>query len=449
MRTPAHTIRYSAWYYSITLAIVLLVGGLTSAYTYLLTSRMVKDDLLQNASAVAYALDVRQLAALSGTEADLDNPEYQNLKDRLMAIRATDANIRFVYLTGYRDGESFFFADSEPATSPDYSPPGQIYYEGSEAFREPFIANTTTPLIEDIYSDRWGTWLTALTPIRNPETDSVLALMGVDMNADEYYRTLWFYTSFPVGVTLFFSLMLTIGYLIRRREQHLLDFKAELVAIASHEIRTPLTGISWIAEGLLKTPGKLSEDAKNDIRLIETQSRELLLTVSDFLDLTAIENTDQTTISKQPVHLLPLLTELAQSFKVSLPEKNLTLTIDPSITNDVVVSGDTDRLKRMLANLISNAVKYSKPNGTITLRTTRTGDRVVLSVTDDGIGIAPADQSRIFGGYYRSTNAREHTEHGTGLGLRYVEQIAHLHGGKVWVESTLDKGSTFFIELPA
>lgn len=437
------------WYYLGASILVLLCGAVASWYTYQETAASLNNSLLEQATAVAYALDEHAVASLTGSSTDLTSQPYLALKERLTKIRSTNSDIRFVYLTGYRDENPFIYVDSEPATSADYSPPGQIYTEGSEAFRAPFTSGEARPRLDDIYSDRWGTWLTAITPITDARTGALIALMGMDMAAHNYYRTIFFYTGFPVGVTLFILLMLLVGYLLQRREERLLAFKAEIVSIASHEIRTPLNGIAWIAEGLLKNPGSLPAASVNDLRLIESQARELLLTVGDFLDLTALEHTTSRVLTTSTLNAATLMSDLVDRFQVALPEKALSLVIDPSITSSITIQGNPSRIKRLFANLISNAIKYSKHGGTITVGCKISTGKTIFSVHDTGIGIAPSDQAHIFDGYYRAENAQHETENGTGLGLRYVEQVALLHGGRVWVESEVNKGSTFYVELPA
>lgn len=438
--------RLSAWYYGTAALVVILLSLAAAQWMYTTVQEDLQASLLAQATTVTYALDAQSLRYLAGDESDLTNPEYLTLKERLKKIRAANPDIRFVYITGYRDGEPFFFVDSEPDDSEDYSPPGQVYEEGTDPFRDPFLNNDPAPIMEGISSDRWGTWLTALTPIVDPVTEQVIALVGMDMNADQYYRTVYLYTLIPIVIGVLIILLLAIGYLIRKREQKLLDFKAELVSIASHELRTPLTSMSWLAETMLKNSSGLTPEQKVNVGSIESQSRELLLMVNNFLDLATVENTNQK-VPSTSVLVAPLIEELAQTFHTALEAASTTLVVDPSV-HTVQVVGDSDRLKRLFANLISNAIKYSKPNSTITVRAQVTGTHVTLSVQDQGIGIPAQDQKKIFGGYYRSKNAKEHTEHGTGLGLRYVEQIVSLHHGKVWVESTEGVGSTFFVELP-
>ncbi len=440
---------YTSWYYTVAIIVVLVFGAAATYYTYRVAGTTLERSLLENATAVAYSIDQSQLQNLAGAEADLANPTYNALKARLIKISSARPDIRFIYFTGYRDGEPFFYVDSEPEDSPDLSPPGQVYHEGSGAFRDPFTQNDTAPRVEPIYQDRWGTWLTAIIPLVDPATGNVIALMGMDMDASEYFNTVYFYTSFPVGMTIFIIIMLLVGYVLRRREQKFLDFRAELVSIISQEIRTPLNSIAWIADGLLKNPTGLSDSIKSDITLVEKQARELSLIVSDFLDTNALDKASHGSIVTKRFSPLQPIKEAAAHFEAEFQSKALDFTIDPSVSSEVSILGDDHRFKRMFANLISNAVKYSKPGGRIIVSATQSPGKVVFSIKDQGIGVPPEDLDRIFEGYYRAENARAFTTDGSGLGLRYVQQIATLYGGRVWVESELETGSTFYVEFPA
>jgi signal transduction histidine kinase len=112
------------------------------------------------------------------------------------------------------------------------------------------------------------------------------------------------------------------------------------------------------------------------------------------------------------------------------------------------VEADPFRLQQVLANLVGNAIKYTPANGRIWIRASRQPDAVVVGVTDTGIGISPADLPQVFDKFYRCHNPQAIEQDGSGLGLAIVKSIIAEHGGKVWVESTLGKGSTFYFSLP-
>lgn len=435
-----------SWYYYIIIAAILIVGTLASVFTYIKISERTREALLKNVASIASVLEADGILSFEGNENDLKNPEYISLKNKLEKIPEIDSEISFVYLWGYRDQNVYFLIDSEPATSPDYSPPGQVYTEATEVDHDMFLKNL--PPTMEMNTDRWGTWLSALTPITDPDTGDLVAVMGVDMNASTYFRTIYVYTAIPILSTIFVLALIMVGFILRRREQEFLAFKSELVSIASHEIRSPLTGITWIMDALLDKPDGMSEKQTYDIKMVKNKSEELLSTINDLLDGAVAEKLSKKKLIKQPIPVKALFEKITDNAFVILAKKNITLHIDSSITPELTILGDSDRIKRMFDNLISNAIKYSKSGGAVHVSAIDQEASLVFSIKDEGIGISPADQNKIFRGFFRAENAKKITSNGTGLGLHYVKQIAELHNGKVWCESKEGIGSTFYIQLP-
>jgi PAS domain S-box-containing protein len=169
--------------------IVILTGG---AALTLFSARMedtrMREDLLTQTRIAAKAIEPARAAVLTGSEADLVSPHYLQLKKRLATIRAADPGIRFAYLMGQRpDGTIFFFADSEPPESVDYSPPGQVYTEATILIRQAFA--THDELTGGPDSDRWGTWVSGVVPVTDPETGRFVGVFGMDVDARDWNRT--------------------------------------------------------------------------------------------------------------------------------------------------------------------------------------------------------------------------------------------------------------------
>ena len=433
-------------YYLVITTVLAVLGIAASIYTYKTVARNTQEDLLKNVSSIASVFDISSIQALSGSEADLFNPAYIDLKAKLEKIPETNDDIVFIYLWGYRDDNPYFMADSEPADSEDYSPPGQVYDEATDLDRNLFLEKL--PSAVEISTDRWGTWLSAFSTIFNEETGEVVAVMGVDMSADKYYKTVYISTFIPIITTLFVLLLLLTSFLLKKKEEEFLAFKSELVSIASHEIRSPLTGISWLAGGLLKAGENFSESQKNTIASVKRKSEELMITINDLLDSAGMERANKKLSDKKSISTKSLFEGIGENFHLNLEEKKIKLTLDPSIAPNSSISGDPERLGRMFSNIISNAIKYSKEGGEIVVSQREEGDKIIFSVQDEGIGIPTKDGEKVFKGFFRSENAHQVTKNGTGLGLYYVRQIVELHKGKVWYESEEGKGTTFYIELP-
>ena len=149
--------------------LLLILGALFALWETKQTDREMRTDLLQRTQLIAQTINIDRVKELSGTESDLSNPSYQRVKKQLADVCSTNPQCRFLYLMGRKsDGTIFFFVDSEPADSKDYSPPGQVYTEVSDGFRNVFARHTAS--VVGPTTDRWGTWVTGLVPIHNPQT---------------------------------------------------------------------------------------------------------------------------------------------------------------------------------------------------------------------------------------------------------------------------------------
>ncbi|MCX6878488.1 MAG: response regulator [Verrucomicrobia bacterium] len=161
---------------------LLAAGVLGSWWTLARADRSKRDVLLRQTQMVVKAVNVDRLKALTGTAADLASPDYLQLKNQLADMRSADPQCRFIYLMGrLANGEVFFFVDSEPVGSKDESAAGQIYTEVAAGYRRVF--DTQTAAVEGPVSDRWGTWITALVPLADPQTGTMLAVLGMDIDA--------------------------------------------------------------------------------------------------------------------------------------------------------------------------------------------------------------------------------------------------------------------------
>ncbi|MBU0909536.1 MAG: CHASE domain-containing protein, partial [Proteobacteria bacterium] len=192
------------------IAAVLIVGVLLAWWSVQAADRRMREDLLRHTRLVAQAIDVRRVKALSGTETDLALPEYQRFKQQLIATLTVFPRCRFLYLMGRRpDGKVFFYADSEPAGSADESPAGQIYEEISPYYLRVFdtgVEGAVGPV-----TDRWGTWVTSLIPLTDPDTGDLLAVLGMDIDARDWQWETVRAGFFPLLVTVVLVALLLAG----------------------------------------------------------------------------------------------------------------------------------------------------------------------------------------------------------------------------------------------
>jgi len=229
---------------------------------------------------------------------------------------------------------------------------------------------------------------------------------------------------------------------LRRTETMRRDF----VANVSHELRTPLSILRGYLETLLENPKQPPAELLRIFEVMERHSNRLNLLVDDVLSLARLEGPgvalDLTTI-RPAVFLRGIMRDWEKKFSAKKLQAELDASDDlPPLQADEV------RLQEVIYNLLDNAVKYSPPAGRITVRAVPNGDRLSLSVSDNGPGIPARDLPRIFERFYRADKARHRELGGTGLGLSIVKHIAQLHGGQVEAESELGRGTTVRVHLP-
>ncbi|MGH9029458.1 MAG: sensor histidine kinase, partial [Acidimicrobiales bacterium] len=214
------------------------------------------------------------------------------------------------------------------------------------------------------------------------------------------------------------------------------------VADASHELRTPLTSIRGYAELLRKGALSDEEARKSASQRIEHEAARMTLLVDDLLLLARLDQGRP--FDRSPVDLSGVVGDAVDAARTVEPDRPLSLEL---ARNVVVVEGDAARLRQVVDNLLRNAQLHT-PDGTpVHVRLSRRGSWAVISVSDEGPGIEPDEQPRVFDRFYRGNEAR--TGRGTGLGLSIVAAIADAHRGRARVQSVMGSGATFIVELPA
>jgi signal transduction histidine kinase len=422
---------------------ILAVGGIVGAIAAYAANSLYRESFSDRARTAALAVDPQQIIHLSGTEKDLPLGNYNSLKTKLISLHQANRDSRFVYVMGERDGEVYFNADSEPSTSEDYSPPGQTFDEASPALKAMF--SNGQEVIEGPIRDRWGIWLSALSPIFEPTTHKLVGVMGIDIPAKEYLTLTIGAAALPIGIAMVAATIVATVDMMRRRHREVVELKAELVSIISHELNSPLAGIRWAAETLKLTPQNDTQHSLTDA--IQESSQRLQESVDEVLELTRLGRQSQD-LALAPTDLSKLLGEIYAMQALPAQERKITLQFDEHWPKDLTIVCDGVKMKRVLNNLISNAIKYSKDGGKVVARYHLVNGKHRISVTDGGIGIPKKEQAKVFAGFYRATNAVDSGRHGTGLGLYLARKTIAQHGGNLWLESEVGKGTTVFMELP-
>ena len=225
------------------------------------------------------------------------------------------------------------------------------------------------------------------------------------------------------------------------------QMKDEFVSIASHELRTPLTSIVG-AIGLIKSgaAGEISEKTKELIDIAQLNSERLVGLVSDFLDLRKME-AGETTLDPQSIDVMPLV-EDAVKLNASYAEQfGCTYMIKEHLPG-ARIFGDADALHQVLANLLSNAAKYSPKDGRVEISVTRDQQNIRVAVADRGPGIPVNFRDKIFERFTQADSTDTRSRAGTGLGLSIAQKIIELHYGEIKFDTELGHGTTFYFELP-
>ena len=220
------------------------------------------------------------------------------------------------------------------------------------------------------------------------------------------------------------------------------------VSNVSHELRTPLTSVKSYLEAL--DEGALSEPVAPDfIKVSLDETNRMMRMVTDLLHLSRIDNATSH-LDVELINFTAFITFILNRFdkmRGSDEEKKYELVRDYPITS-VWIEIDTDKMTQVIDNILNNAIKYSPDGGKITVTMKTTDDQMILSISDQGLGIPKQDLPRIFDRFYRVDRARSRAQGGTGLGLAIAKEIIKQHKGFIWAKSEYGKGSTFTIVLP-
>jgi signal transduction histidine kinase/CheY-like chemotaxis protein len=223
--------------------------------------------------------------------------------------------------------------------------------------------------------------------------------------------------------------------------------KSEFLANMSHELRTPLNSIIGFSEVLQdKTFGELNEKQTRYIGNILTSGKHLLELINDILDISKVE-AGKVELKYEEFSLLDLLSESQTLVNTMASKKNISLEskVEEGITR---ITADLTRLKQIMYNLLSNAIKFTPDGGRVSVDAKSSDDMAQISVEDTGIGIRKEEQEKVFEEFYQIDGSYARQYQGTGLGLALTKRLVELHGGKIWVESEVDKGSKFTFTIP-
>ncbi len=234
-----------------------------------------------------------------------------------------------------------------------------------------------------------------------------------------------------------------------RRLKEIDQIKNDFLASVTHELRSPLTSLTVYIDLFFKgAAGELNAKAKKFLTIMKRSNNRLSRFIDDLLDMAKIER-GKMDIKREPLGILPIVSETVQLIKPQADEKAIEITMDiPDSLPLVFVDGD--RTRQIITNLLNNSIKFTQEKGRVSIKVQDEKEYLQLSISDTGIGI-PADQiGKIFDKFEQVREAREKIKgpKGTGLGLAIVKSLVEAQGGKIWVESEVGTGSTFYFTLP-
>lgn len=229
-----------------------------------------------------------------------------------------------------------------------------------------------------------------------------------------------------------------------KTEQERRDF----VSNVSHELRTPLTSMRSYLEALEDGAWKDPEIAPHFLQVTLEETDRMIRMINDLLNLSKMDS-GNAQMQMELVNFNNLVNFVLDRFDMMVTSQNKNYQIKREFTKrDLWLEIDTDRLIQVIDNIMNNAIKYSPDGGTITVRLIETHNHIILSITDEGMGIPRKDLNKIFDRFYRVDKARARQQGGTGLGLAISREVLKAHGGSIWVESRENQGSTFYVSLP-
>ena len=223
--------------------------------------------------------------------------------------------------------------------------------------------------------------------------------------------------------------------------------KSEFISAVSHELRTPLTSIKGYAALLMTGKlGEIPEQVKERLEKINKHSDNLVKLINDLLDIARIE-AGRIEMKFLKFNMESLIENVHDLLTPQMKDKNIQFVADiPSVVPDILI--DVNQIERVLINLVGNAVKFTRTNGTITVKVSYDDKKLTIAIKDTGIGISEENAAKLFNEFYRVDNEVNQTIKGSGLGLALAKKIVEAHHGQIWVSSKLHEGSTFCFTLP-
>lgn len=421
----------------VALVVIVLLGGVITSQEMDKKTRSMQSGLMGQCKLAALGVDITHIQTLTGSSADLGSSEYKDIKALLIQERKAMPHASFMHILGMLpNGTVFIFANSELATSPNYSPPGQMYYEAFDNYDTAFAGNNSVRSI----TDRWGTWTTAMVPLRDPSTGVVVAVLcvGVDF-------TTWMDLLVDVGIlpatasVLMASLVIVFFVMYRRRENERLNVaKASkaiqeanrklslLSTVTRHDINNQLIALMGYLKLLeKKQPTPLSQEHLQKAEAAASRISVMIQFTKEYEDIGVHAPVWQN------VHCL--LDRVAKE-----------VTLGPvKVVNDLPPGTEIfadPLIQKVFFNLMDNAARHGGKITTIRFSIQKSDGSDVLVCEDDGNGVTRVDKERIFERGFGQN---------TGLGLFLVREILSITSITVTENGEPGRGARFVMVVPS
>ncbi len=419
--------------------LTVLSGLVVGLLGYYLVKQGYDDNIDQRATVVSSLLDKERVASVKAKDANMASSRaYLSSQLQAAALSLDETSYAYI-LTIDSTNKVSVLASTDPSRASN----GQVINDVQPELVSGFFSRQVMRL--QPLNHTGSSHMSVLAPVID-NNGQVIALAGFDMSTSTYYNILFVVASAPVLATLLMSLIFVINDNARRRRAESLRMRSELVSIASHELRTPLTGIRWGEESLLD--GKLAEKPRTTIKSMYDSTLRLQESIEDILQLANWQAGRNQELVRTSTDLHDMLRGIFATQKLPAQQKDVTLELSGDWPEKVYVNCDAQRMKRVLNNLVSNAIKYSRSHTSVSVSYEKIDGQHVIGISDEGIGIPKAEQEKVFQGFYRASNAVSKETNGTGMGLYMSRSTVEQHGGKLWLKSTEGKGTTVFLRLP-
>lgn len=448
--------------------ISMLVFGLYHIRRVIQSGNEEYGEITRVAQTAAVMMHFDDLLKLSALPQDTLLPEYYVLKKMLLQIKGLNKSARFAYIYTMRNGKVLFMVDSEPHTSADCSPPGQVFTEATQLDKD-LMKDGSKQTIE-FSEDRWGNWVSILLPLKDPNTQKTIAVFGMDFDAKVWRSIRWKDLALAIMIVIlsliaivFIAIIISNSQklkqdyqLLKKAETDLLmakekaeesdRLKTAFLKNISHEIRTPMNSILGFA-GLLKEQDLSAEYKEMYLLNMINSGQRMLNTIYDIIDLSRVQSGQISAIMMR-TNMAEQLYRLQEVFETAAKEKNMEFRC-PIAKEDMNVFfyTDSELLNTILQKLLWNAFKFTN-RGYVEVGYQVVGNQFEFFVKDTGVGVHESQRTFIFEYFRQGNDSLSRNHEGNGLGLTIAKAYVEILGGTIWVEDNEGNGSIFKFTIP-